>query len=173
MKVSEELQKLIGELNKAPMNSAVRSVGDFTEQLSVLIPLAQRFEAISGDPDLSEKYEALKEEFRVLKTNHATQVGDLKNQVEALMKEKIEREKKDPELPPDQLRILQALPPPSGRGWTAYQITDRLNIRADLVDSHISKLSKSKHIDPGINGHRQRVWCRSNSGNDYVIAWSR
>lgn len=180
MKLSEKLSELSSEWSKLPLNGSIPNAGEVCGILGSLIGEAKNLELLAGTSDLAKEYESLKS---LLKKGDAdmsdlrAELEAMKKEIEALRKEKAEREEREkyPELPDEQLQVLRLLPPPGGSGALHQgEIAARLpSIPADELAEHLRHLDIGQYAIARYDALDALRWSRLEKGNRYVLAKRR
>jgi hypothetical protein len=161
-RLTTAIEKLVNSLDSLPPEFRQK----FKQEAMAILPLSKALEDGSAICQAETQITSLEEQIAKLEL----QLNESNKEVEAFRAEQKEREKKDADLPKEQVELLRILQPESLGLMPLSEILDSISLREDEVVWHLGKLKELKLADFSHHAIGYQIWYRTELGNIQVIA---
>lgn len=173
----QELISAIGGLDRTQIKAALVKLARVAEAQESGAATRKANAKIARLETALEKAETVQEESATALEQSNAEIGNLKGElqtmqaeIEAFRAEQKEREKKDADLPNEQVELLRILQPKSLGMMQLSEILESISLREDEAVWHLGQLKKLTLADFSHHSIGYEIWYRTELGNAQVIA---
>jgi hypothetical protein len=174
MATPKSLKARIDALFNALGGTHKPSTAKIRSELSTFASLAEALEDNQVTLEAEAKIAVLEAALEKSNTENANLKAKLQTsntEIKRFRAEQAEREKKERDIPPEQFRILSALPSEHGGSWLRIdEVAHAVQMRLDETEIHLDRLKKAGLAVSRYNAFDALIWHRTIPGSEYVLA---